>query len=90
MFGKDDFSVWLTQHFIVLLFEDKGRLYAYHNKARMDYRRENLLQVSVNKFAVAAIDRDSAIMDLAYLIAGLGHNYLVPSSPPYVPRSGTH
>ena len=37
----------------------------------MDYRRENLLQARLNKFAVAAIDRDSVIIDLAYLIAGL-------------------
>ncbi len=52
-------------------FEDKGRLHVYHNKARMDYRQENLLQACLNKFAAAVIDRDSVIIDLAYLFAGL-------------------
>ena len=37
----------------------------------MDYHRENLLQACLNKFAVAAIDRDSVIIHLAYLFAGL-------------------
>ena len=60
---------YTTFHF--LLFEDKERLHVYHNKARMDYRLENLLQARLNKFAVAAINRDSVIIDLAYLIAGL-------------------
>ena len=46
-------------------FEDKGRLHAYHNKIRIDYRRENLFQARLNEFAVAAIDRDSVIIDLA-------------------------
>ena len=36
----------------------------------MDYRWENLLQALLNKFAVIAINRDSVITDLAYLIAG--------------------
>ena len=63
MLGKYDFfSVNTTFHFPT--FED-------HNKARMDYRRENLLQEHLNKFAISAIDRDSVIIDLAYLIAGL-------------------
>ena len=52
-------------------FEDKGRLHAYHNKARIDYHRENLFQACLNEFAVTEIDRDSVIIDLAYLFAGL-------------------
>ena len=52
-------------------FEDKGRVHAYHNKDRMDYRRENLLQACLNEFAVAVIGRDSVIIDLAYSFAGL-------------------
>ena len=59
----------MTFHFPT--FEDKGRLHAYHNKVRMDYCRENLLQACLNKFAMVVIDRDSVIIDLAYLFAGL-------------------
>ena len=70
MSDKDHILVWSTRYFIPT-FEDQGRLHAYHNKARMDYRWDNLLQVHLIKFAVAAIDRDSVIIDLAYLIAGL-------------------
>ena len=70
--------VWQRRHsglvnttFHFPTFKEGGRVHAYYNKARMDYRQENLLQARLNKFAVAAIDRDSVIIDLAYLIAGL-------------------
>ena len=69
--------VWQRRHsglvnttFHFPTFKEGGRLHAYYNKARMDYRQENLLQARLNKFAVAAIDRDSVTIDLVYLIAG--------------------
>ena len=65
-------TFWFGQHNISFSsFEDKGRLHAYQNKVRMDYRRENLLQAFLNEFAVAAINWDSVIVDLAYSFAGL-------------------
>ena len=57
--------------FNFLLFEGKGRLHAYHDKAMIDYRWENLFQACLNEFAVTEIDRDSVIIDLDYLFAGL-------------------
>ena len=51
-------------------FEDNGTLHAYHNKVKIDYRWEYLLQARLNEFAVTAIDRDSVIIDLDYLING--------------------
>ena len=83
----------VTQHLIFLLFEDKGRLHA-----KLPTIAESGLitagTISI-KWAWAKLSRvgiawDPAIADLAYLIAGFGHNYPVPSSPPHAPRSGAH
>ena len=69
-----------TQHLIFLLFEDKGRLHAHHNRIKIDHCRDNLYQASLSEIATdrdrtrlppIEIERDFAITDLAYLIAGL-------------------
>ena len=52
-------------------FEDKGRLHVYHNKIKIDHCRDILYQASLSEMPPIGIERDSAIIDLAYLIAGL-------------------
>ena len=44
-----------TQHLIFLLFEDKGRLHAHHNKIRIDHCRDNPYQA---RLIGIATDRD--------------------------------
>ena len=49
-------------------FEDKGRIHAYHNGIKAEPFRGNPSQARLSE---VAIDRDPAIIDLAYLFAGL-------------------
>ena len=62
---------------------------AHHSGIRIDHCRNNFYQVSLSEI-VPSRDRMRSRWDLAYLIAGFGHNYPVPSSPLHAPRSGAH
>ena len=91
MSSKDDFSLWWNNIWCFLLFEDKGRLHAHHNRIKRGLLPGQSLS--------SELERDRCRQELSwefrYSWLGLfncwnGHNYPVPCSPLHAPRSGAH
>ena len=91
MLGKDDIPPRWNNIWFFLLFEDKGRLHAHHNRIK----RGLLLGQSLSRELEWDCRQQESSWEFRYSWLGLfnywiGHNYPVPSSPPHAPRSGTH
>ena len=71
MLGNDDISVWSTQHFMFLLLRTREGHMPAITKSRLITAREIHFKHAWARLPSIGIDRDSAIIDLAYLFAGL-------------------
>ena len=71
MLGKDDISVWLTQHFKFLLLRTREGYMPTITKSRLIAAREIPFTHAWTRLRSIEIDQDSAIIDLAYLFTGL-------------------
>ena len=71
MSSKDDISVWLRQHFIFLLLRTREGYMPTITKSRLIAAGEIPFKHAWAKLQSIEIDWDSAIIDLAYLFAGL-------------------
>ena len=71
MLGKDDISVWLTQHFMFLLLRTREGYMPTITKSRLIAAREIPFKHAWARLPSIEIDWDSAIIDLAYLFTGL-------------------
>ena len=71
MSGKDDISVWLKRHFIFLLLRTREGYMPTITKSRLIAAREIPFKHAWARLPSIEIDQDSAIIDLAYLFAGL-------------------
>ena len=91
MLGKDNISLRWNNIWFFLLFEDKGRLHAHHNRIK----RGLLPGQSLSSELERDCRRQESSREFRYSWLGLfncwiGHNYPVLSSPPHAPRSGAH
>ena len=71
MLGNDDISVWSTRHFMFLLLRTREGHMPAITKSRLITAREIHFKHAWARLPSIGIDRDSAIIDLAYLFAGL-------------------
>ena len=71
MLGNDDISVWSTWHFTFLLLRTREGYMPAITKSRLITAGEIPLKHAWARLPSIGIDRDSAIIDLAYLFAGL-------------------
>ena len=71
MLGKDDISVWLKRHFIFLLLRTREGYMPTITKSRLITAREIPFKHAWARLPSIGIDQDSAVIDLAYLFAGL-------------------
>ena len=71
MLGKDDISVWSAQHFIFLLLRTREGYIPTITKSRLIAAGEIPFKHAWARLPSIEINQDSAIIDLAYLFAGL-------------------
>ena len=71
MLGKDNISVWLTRHFKFLLLRTREGYMPTITKSRLITDGTITLKHAWARLPSRGIERDSAIIDLAYLFAGL-------------------
>ena len=71
MLDKDDISVWSTQHFIFLLLRTRKGYIPTITKSRLIAAGEIPFKHAWSRLPSIEIDRDPAIIHLAYLLAGL-------------------
>ena len=71
MSSKDDVSVWLRRHFIFLLLRTREGYMSTITKSRWITAGEIPFKHAWARLPLIEIDRDSAIINLAYLFAGL-------------------
>ena len=71
MLGKNNISVWLIQHFAFLLLRTREGYMSTIKKSRLISAGEIPFKLAWVRLPLIGIDRDSAIIDLAYLFAGL-------------------
>ena len=71
MLGKNNISVWLIQHFAFLLLRTREGYMSTIKKSRLITAGEIPFKHAWVRLPLIGINRDSAIIDLAYLFAGL-------------------